>query len=257
VANTIRVRDLLHRVSMQLSDNAPQFKRWKEVELVHWLNDGQRVIAKYLPSAFSRVASIRLAPGSAQSIALVEAARVKPISGPGVDLQGRVLVDVHANMGADGTTPGGSIKQLPRDSMDRHIPRWRAAAPTGAIEIFTYDARTPQVFHVYPQANATTWVELALLVNPADVPLPGSPGAYGSEGASAVVLSVDDMNSDDLANYILARAQMKEAEVAGNRELAAMYAQMFVSSINAQAKALTGSDPKLRTLPVPGQGGEA
>ena len=46
MAATILVADALYRASTQLQDMKPQFTRWTERELVMWLNDGQRAIAK-------------------------------------------------------------------------------------------------------------------------------------------------------------------------------------------------------------------
>lgn len=253
MAATILVRDALYRVSVQLVDVNPQFIRWTERELVHWLNDAQRAIAKYLPAAFSKVDTIKLVQGSRQSIESILAANIKPgDGGVAADTRGRMLLDVHRNMGDDGLTPGVSIRLVPREHLDLNNTSWRST--TGSpISLYTFDPRTPKVFYVFPAVPAApaAWVEIAHLIEPRDIAVPTvGQTLYGMDGNSATTLSVDDMYIDDLVNYVLARAHLKDAESAGNSQLAGAHTQMFVSSINAQATALTGVNPNLQSLPL-------
>ena len=63
-------------------------------------------------------------------------------------------------------------------------------------------------------------------------------------------LSIDDKYADDLVNYVMARAYMKESEFAANANLSAAHTNLFTSSVNAQSVALTGVNPNLTTLPM-------
>lgn len=252
MAATILAKDVLRRVSVQLTDApdaAGQFERWTERELVDWLNDGQRVIAKYLPSSCARIDVIKLTAGTRQSIEKVLATNIKNGDGlAATDLRGKILLDVVRNMGADGATPGRSVRVVAREQLDASSPTWHQEKASSVRE-FTYDPRTPNYFYVYPGADpaASVWVEVAWLVNPAEIPY--LQDSMRIDGASTALISIDDEFVDDLVNYMLARAQMKDAEVAGNSNLAAGFTNLFVSSINAQAKALTGVNPNLKTLP--------
>ena len=64
-------------------------------------------------------------------------------------------------------------------------------------------------------------------------------------GTDTTLVSIDEQNTDDLTNYILARAYAKDSE-SSNVAMSSMYGQQFVSSINAQAAAITGVNPNLR-----------
>jgi hypothetical protein len=249
MASTTLVKDVLYRVSVQLHDISPQFTRWTQRELVSALNDGQKAIAKYMPSSCSRVDAVKLKAGTKQSIETILAADIKPGDGStAATVLGHYLQSVVRNMGADGLTPGNAIRIADREILDTNTPNWHTQ--TGAaVSIYTFDPRQPKVFYVSPGVPSATsvWVELSFLANPIEI----SPsGSYGMDGTSTVTISVDDKYVDDLVNYILARAYMKDAEFAGNGGLAATHTNLFTGSINAQVVALTGVNPNLRALPM-------
>lgn len=245
------VKDVLYRVSGQLLDLKPQFLRWTEKELVLALNDGQRAIAKYVPIAGSRIDTIKLAAGSRQSIAHIPAASIKPGDGSTpADVHGLFLNDIVRNMGADGLTPGASVSVCPRDALDAFSRLWHAKANAKAIDHYTFDPRTPQAFYVYPPVASGVWVEASIIAAPKDIPLPASPGGYAHDAASVQQISIDDRWLDDLMNYILARAWMKDAEDASNAANVQLYSGLFINSINAQVQALTGQNPNLKLLPM-------
>lgn len=254
MAATILAKDVLRRASVQLTDvpnSAGQFVRFTEQELVDWLNDGQRVIAKYLPQACSRLDAVKLTAGTRQSIEKILAANIKHGDGTTSTVQyGKSLLDVIRNMGADGLTPGRAIRVVERESLDAANPRWHTETSDIQILEYTFDPRTPKYFYTYPgvKVGASLWVELSYLANPQDVPYVAD--SMRLAGASTVLISIDDQFVDDLVNYIVARAHFREAEVAGNMQLASGYINMFVSGINAQAKALTGVNPNLKALPM-------
>lgn len=243
------VKDFLFRTSTQLLDLAPQFERWGETELVDAVNDGQRVIAKLLPHTCSRVDTVRLVPGTRQGIALIRAADILPGDGSAaVDAYGQMLLGVHRNMGGDGRTPGSTLRIVDRDVLDSTQPDWHTKA--GTPREYTYDPRTPKVFYVSPGVPATgnTWVEISFVADP--TPVPNTGGLFAKSGNSTIKLSIDDRNVDDLFYYVMARANLKEAEYGGNANLAASYTQLFVNSMNGQVAAVTGVNPNLKNLPM-------
>ena len=246
-ANTL-VRDVLFRVSDALQDLRPQFTRWTQASLITYLNDGQRAIAKYVPQACSRVDSVKLVAGTKQSLSFIPAASVIPSDGStAIDINGNALMSVIRNMGADGLTPGNAVRLVDREILDLYSPSWHTE--TGAaVSGYVYDPRTPKVFYVTPGVPASTpvWAELSFIADPADV---SADGSYGYQDSDTTKISVDSKYLDDLVNYILARSYGKDAESASNQALSTMYGQLFVSSINAQATALTGVNPNMQSVP--------
>lgn len=242
------VKDLLYRVSVQLHDVSPQFVRWTERELVSWLNDGQRAIAKYLPYSCVRVDSIKLRPGTKQSIESIASGDIVPGDGSSAtQVFGIMIQAITRNMGSNGTTPGRVIRLIDRETLDASYPGWHLAANAGAPTQYCFDPRTPKIAYVSPPvpSTGTYWAEFNYLADPP--PITGS--GFGFDGSSAVKVSIDDRYVDDLVNYILARAYMKDAEYAEDVSLSGIHTNLFVQSLNAQVAGLTGVNPNLQTLP--------
>lgn len=259
MASSILVKDALYRVSVQLHDTDPQFERWTQRELVSALNDGQRAIAKYIPSSCARVDAVKLVSGTKQSIEKILAASIKPGDGSiATDVLGHYLQSVVRNMGADGLTPGNAIRITDRETLDLNTPDWHTKTGS-AVRQYTFDPRTPKIFYVSPgvPTAANLWVEISFLSNPVEI---ATSGDYGMNSSDTTKISIDDKYLDDLVNYTLARAYLKDAEFANNEQLANTAAQLFIGSINAQAAALTGVNPNLRALPfnpaTPNQGAQ-
>lgn len=251
MTSSILVRDVLEQVSRHLTDFAPQFERWTQSELLSYLNDGQRAIAKYLPTSCSRIDSIKLAAGTRQSIEFIPAAGIIPGDGSAAaDVHGNTLLSVSRLMGSDGLTPGRALRIVDRDVLDAAQPGWHiiAATATATPTQYTFDPRNPKAFYVCPgvPSSSTLWAEVSFLADPIAIP----DGNYAAGGGSTTKLSIDDRYVDDLVNYMLARSNMKESEFAANANLSAAHTNLFTSSINAQAVALTGVNPNLTSLPM-------
>lgn len=252
---SVLVSEMLYRVSTLLQDIKPQFTRWKERELVLWMNDGQRAISKYVPFAYARVDAIKLVPGSRQSIASIPANRIVPGDGStAVAMRGVFLNDIIRNMGADGLTPGNAIRVIPRETQDNLDSAWHTRDGAGVVEHFTFDPRQPQIFYAVSPVSQTvgTWVEMSYIALPPELPVPATnlatlytPGA-ANENTS---ISIDDTYLDDLTNYVCARAFMKDSEYAANIASVQMFTQMFVSSLNAHVQMMTGNNPNIAFLP--------
>lgn len=248
MASSILVKDILYQVSTQLHDVAPQFTRWTERELVGWLNEGQRAVAKYMPASCSRVDAVKLVPGTKQSIEQIPAVRIIPGDGSAPSaVSGIALIDIRRSMGANGSTPGNVIRIVDMDILDSIYPGWHSK--TGTPNQYAFKGVTPKVFYVSPGVGPSdsVWIELAFIASPNPIV---STGAFGYEGSSTATISINDTYSDDLINYVLSRAYMKDAEFAADAGLAAAHTQLFISSINAQVAALTGVNPNLQPLTV-------
>lgn len=254
MAATVLVRDALWRVSDLLQDTTPQFQRAPERGLVRWLNDGAAIIAKFLPSACSRIDSVKLKAGNQQSIAVIAAADCLPGDGssPSVPIYGTQVLNLLCNMGANGLTPGDAIRVLDRRLQDTQVRDWHTR--TGLIvRGYLSDPLTPRYFHITPgvPAGGSVWVRMSYTARPLQVPAGGAPGSavYGYEGASTAVIPIDDEYLDDLVNYVVARENMRETEWS-DADKATYFEGLFVQSINAKVTTLTGANPNLKRLPL-------
>lgn len=253
MASTALVREVMWRVSVLLQDTSPQFQLWPERELVQWLNDAQMAICKYLPLACSRVDTMKLKQGTRQSIELIAAADLKPGDGstPAGNLYGTQFLGPRRNMGADGLTPGRAVRMVERDVMDSQDPDWHTRSGP-AVWSVVYDPLTPRYFYVSPgvPASPAVWMELAMAAKPLVIPNTGSPptNLYAFEGSSTQTITIDDEFVEDLANYVVARANMSDKKWS-DKSAAEGHTKLFLSSLNGKVSAITGNNPNLTVLP--------
>lgn len=253
---TILVREALRRVSVLLQDISPQFVKYPETQAVDALNDAHLSIAKFLPGAASRVDAVRLVPGTLQSIESIPSANVKPGDGstPAVPVVGVNVLSIRNNMGADGLTPGKIVRIVDADILDLQDDSWHLAARAKTeVQVYTYDPLTPLYFHVSPPVHASTpvWVRMAYNAQPLRIPNTGTPGAelYLATGSSSATIQIRDEFIDDLVNYVVARANFKDAEWSDANK-GQFFQSLFLGSLNAKVQAVTGSNPNLRRLPL-------
>lgn len=251
---TVLVRDVLWRASTMLQDTKPQFYRHMERDMVDALNDGQVAIAKFLPSSCSRVDALRLVPGTKQSIQSIAPDNCKPGDGstPSAPVIGTQVLDVIRNMGADGMTPGRTVRLIPGKVQDAQDRDWHTSVGIAA-KTYVYDPATPRYFWIYPGAHPTTpeWLDVAYTAQPLQIPNTGAEGAelYAETGASTQAISIADEHLDDLTNYVVARMLYKPSEWSDAQKGDA-FAAMFTGSLNAKVAALTGHNPNIRHLPM-------
>lgn len=250
MAATKLVKDALWAVGNILNDVTPQFVFWTQLELVGWLNDGMMALATYAPQACSRLDAIKLKAGTRQSLDSIATTDCIPGDGstPGVPIHGKKLLAMVRNMGADGQTPGKAVRLFERETLDALNPDWHTIAGGGIVLGFSYDIRTPHYFYVKPAiGSVATWVELSYVAQPVAIANTGSEN-YSHGGGDTTAISVDDEFFQDVVNYIVARAYAKVSKQ-GDPVKAAQFTSLFTGSLNAYVTALTGTSPRLTTLP--------
>lgn len=230
---TLLVSDVLGRVTTLLQDD---YTRWPLPVLVDFLNDAHTAIARFMPSAHSRIDTIKLAAGARQSIESVDPADLIAGNGqaPSDPLRGIQLLRVVRNMGSDGATPGRPIRPVDQKALDCDPKAYSRVGD--AVSTYTYDPTTPYYFSVTPAAPGK-WVEVAWVAQPPKVPQDGTG-----------TIQVADEYLDDLVNYTVARASMIDSDWA-NSSKAASFASLWLASMNAKVAALTGTNPNIKRLP--------
>jgi hypothetical protein len=128
-------------------------------------------------------------------------------------------------MGASGTLPGKALRKVPHAVLDAQVPNWHAASQATVIDHFTFDPRSPKVYYVYPPSTGTTQVELVYSAAPTDVAVIGN------------TITLDDIYSGALTDYVLYRAYSKDFTSAGNPERAAAHRQLFENTLGLKAQA--------------------
>lgn len=252
MASTALVKDILRQASVLLQDTAPQFSRVAERDMVNWLMDGEAAIAKFIPLAASRVDAIKLRSGSRQDISIIAAADCKPGDGttPTAPINGTLFLNPRRNMGSSGTTPGRAIRMVERDLLDATDPLWHTRTGPAVMDL-VFDVNTPRQFYVYPAPESTTWIEIAYAARPLAIPNTGTAGGgelYAMGGSSTQTITVDDEFTEDLVDYICARAHLIDTTYSEPAK-AQFHAAKFIAMLNAKVTVVTGTNPNLTVLP--------
>ena len=205
---TTQVNALVARASTLIQDATNV--RWPIPELVGWLNDGQREVALNKPEASVKNVSVALIAGSTKQTLPADAV---------------LLIDVVRNTGSGGSSPGTAVRLTDREVLDAQRPSWHSDANTvGYIQHYTYDTRDPKNFYVYPKAPDGWWqIEVVYSSSPQDAVTGG-------------VISIDDTYANALLDYILYRAYSKDAEYAGNANLAVAHYTAFANSLGIKTQ---------------------
>lgn len=170
------VRSILNRAAALLNDE--EHVRWEESELLEWLNDGQRAVAKGpATDAYVLRNNVTAVAGSVQDLPS-EAIR---------------LVDVVKNVSS-----GSAIHQSDYAIVDILSSSWRAAA-AGVAENYFYDDRNPLQFEVYPPQSGGEIIEVVYNAQPGDVTSSGN-------------IVISDMYADSLIDYVVYRGLSKDTE---------------------------------------------
>jgi hypothetical protein len=216
---TILASTIIDKAAIQLLDTGNT--RWTRAELLAWLNDGQRQIVLLSPQTNNTVETVQLVAGTRQEI---------PASG-------WKLLDVIRYMGTNGTTPGRAIRVVSQELLDATDPNWHGARQADAPKNFVFDLQEQDVFYVYPPNSGRGYAQ----INYAKVPT-----ALTAENQP---IQLNDIYQTSLLDYILFRANSKDAEYAPGLQLAASYMQMFMSAFPGREKVDTENNPNQKLQP--------
>jgi hypothetical protein len=194
---TITAQSIINKASTLLLDTSNV--RWTRAELLGWLNDGQRQIVVMAPNATNKVAIIKLAAGTRQSI----------------PSDGWTLLNIIRYMGTDGTRPGRAVRITSQQLLDSYNPNWHSSTPSVVPQSYVFDQQDQTIFYVYPPNTGNGYVQLNYSPEPVDLTLESQP------------IVVRDIFQTALLDYILYRACSKDAEYAPGLQLAAGYLQTF------------------------------
>lgn len=191
---------------------------WEVSQALGWLNDAQRAIVAIRPDASILNHSVTLVPGTKQTIT------------------GLRLMAVNRNMGTDGSTPGRAIRLVERGIKDDFDPDWHTETAAIAVKEWIFDARLPKEYYVSPPVHASTVVQIEVSesVNPDEI------------ATTADVITLDDIYSPVMIEWIIYRFLAREAEETPNIQRAAMHFQQFFSMLGAKLNPDMAINPKVR-----------
>lgn len=235
----VMASDIINRAQIIVQDTTGV--RWPYAELLQWLNDGQREVALYKPSATAQNVAIMLQQGTLQNI------------GAG----GLALLRIIRNL----KTPVGNprigstaCRIVSREVLDAQHPDWHDPDKftyQKVVKHFCFDDADPTNFYVFPGNNGTGAVEAVVSRSPADVAI--ASGADANSLASyRQPIQVPDIYANCLLDYVLFRAYSKDADYAGNADRSAGHYAMFTAALGAKQQNEIAHNPNTGQIGVPG-----
>jgi len=193
--------------------------RWTEAELLGWLNDAQREVTLLKPDTNVTTAEYPLIAGTKQTIP--DGTSSYQNSDSATLDAGIVLIGVKRNMGTNGTTPGRAITIIDMRIMDTNNPDWHSDTEAAETIHYMFDIKNPKVFYVTPPqpASAFGYVEVAYSSIPADL------------AAASSAITLDDIYSNVLLDYVLYRAYQKDADYAKDNARVQGYYSSFMGAL--------------------------
>jgi hypothetical protein len=218
----IKAAEILDRVRTILQDTTSGGMRWKDEEMLQWLNDGQREVALLKPDATAVNDDVKLIAGTLQSI---------PDGGIS-------LLNITRNMGTDGASPGKAVRIVDRDILDIENPNWHIDTANSEVLHYVYDTDDPEHFWVYPPQPTANMGYINMVYS-------SSPAAVANFTATTSI-TIPDIYSNQLVDYMLFRCYSKDAGYAGNAERANTHLNLFRQSLGAKTNVETVKDPNNR-----------
>jgi hypothetical protein len=194
---------------------------WTTTQLLRAWNEAQKVIVVFAPEASLTTASWQLVAAETRHAAPSGAIKI---------------IDVMRNMGADGATPGASIRLTTRGNLEDHVTDWHSGTGAASITQWAPDPRNPKLFWTYPRVHASTavFVEGTYSSVPADIDELTDTITVGDEWAAAAV------------NWCMYRALARDSKRTPVFARADHYLKTFGFLVGGKLSADIKQDPRLR-----------
>ena len=202
--------DLITKCALTLKD--PDYVRWSKDELLMYLDEAQREIARN-PGAYVKTVVLSMVEGTKQ--ALPE--------------DSNQLITVLRNY--DGDEAHEPVRLTTRELLDSFEPEWHIAPKRQLVENYVYDDRNPTVFFVYPPNDGTGEVEVQYNAIPPKL----------TELTDEI--SLRDEFETPLMMYVLYRAYTKDSDYSAGLNLANTFFQSFVQGTTAVLQARGSNTP--------------
>jgi hypothetical protein len=221
---TVKVTDIIRRVEDVLQDTNI---RWPRLELQNWINESYLAITLLRPDANAKSGSFTCAAGTRQSLTAVFPSALR-------------LLDVTRNVAAASSKK--VVRLVSRSVLDDQRPTWHSETPTVNIQHYTFDARQPKEFFVYPPATDSAQIEVVY----ADAPQAHTLGEsdLNPDSGSSEVIKLDDIYTSPIIDWVLYRAYSKDAEYGANEARAAAAYQAFNAAIGAKSQTDSAVSPQ-------------
>jgi len=213
---TVKVIDIIRRVESILQDTGV---RWPREELQTWINESYLAITLMRPDANAKTGEFTCAAGTRQSLTAQFSSALR-------------ILDITRNLAP--TSNKKVIRIVSRSVLDDQRPTWHSEAETINIQHYTYDARQPKEFFVYPPASEEAVLEVVYADTPSSHSL--TEAELDPTGPNTDVIKVDDIYMSPIIDWVLYRAYSKDAEFGTNEARAVAAYNAFNSALGTKTQ---------------------
>lgn len=213
-------QDIVDRAWSILQD---QGARWNPATCLRWVNDAQREVLIYLPSANPKTAIKTLTTGTRQTLTAL-----------GIT-DGIQFITMRRNFAADGTTPGPAVSVKPMQWIDESSPNWHSDTAAYAKHVF-FDVADPKTFYCWPPADGSKKGEILYSALPAELT------------ALSQAIGLDDIYANAMQYYVLSRSMSNVVNGAKMMPLAGAYYTLFMQSLGVKDARLKALDANLQMV---------
>lgn len=223
---TTTVGTVINNTKAVLQEITEDGTRWKNEELLAWLNESYQAIVQVKPDVGAVNKVVELAEGTRQVI-------------PDDGLR---LIDVVRN-----TTAGSNLLGIliaSRRTLDATRRGWHADTPSINIEQYVFDDHDPTHYYVYPPAKLGTQIEIIYSAVPMAHDL-----SVGFNAIKENPINLNDSYAPVMTDYILYRAFSKDAEHAVNLNRAQMHRQSYMQALGQKVQVDYATSPNATIEP--------
>ena len=238
---TITASQLITRARGLLRD--PNGVQWTEDEMLRYLSDAQRAAVEIRPEINPKHAIKQLQQGTRQILPDGVTGTYVGAGDAGMANKHNAfsLIEIVRNMGADGATPGRSVRVVQRDVLDTSRPDWHSETATdlgitqNEVRQYVYDIRARNWFYVWPQQSSSpSYIEMYYSGVPSEIE------------ATTTTIELEDTYQTVLLNYMMHRCYSMQINTAGSArypQLSAAYYQLFQGELTGSGVSEMKLDP--------------
>lgn len=213
----VTVESVIERVKATLLEVGAEGTRWKNDELLGWLNESYQAIVGLRPDASAVNATFTHTANTTKQFLPDDGIR---------------LLDVVRNLAGDQS----AIRRIDRKQLDDIYPGWHGEAASETIEHFIFDEMDPRVFYLYPRPSAGASVEIVYSAVP-DL----HTGTF--EAVKTENVKLDDTFAPSMVDYILFRAFTKDADSPMSASRATTHYQVFTTQLGVKSNVARAASP--------------
>jgi len=203
-----------NRISNSTSDNPNWFQ---------FFDDALRQLILVRPDAYTTTTTMQLTSGTKQSL-------------PSAGIR---LLDIHRNMGTNGSTVGAPIHYIDRKILDASLVTWHSEAQQHYIDNYWFDPDNPTVFWVTPPNSGSGYIELTYSI------------LHTALTATGDSVAVKDIFLMPLVSWCLYRAFLVDTDSPYGFERAQFFYRDFMQTLGIEEKV---QEEKAPSNPMKGRG---